>query len=87
MNRFFRGSQRGLMVAVGVLILVVMATGEVRAQNCDRVCLKGMITQYLDALAAHPARRYLGRARLGVWIDALTFVWIIGTGSKLVPAC
>jgi len=38
-----------------MLVLVLLGSGAVhsRAASCDRECLRGFITQYLDALAAH----------------------------------
>ncbi len=46
MNRFFLA-----------FALVAMTTGGVQAADCDRACLKGMITTYVDAMVAHdPAR-------------------------------
>ena len=33
--------------------LVAMTTGGVQAADCDRACLKGMITKYVDAMVAH----------------------------------
>jgi hypothetical protein len=50
MNRF-------LQVVPGALALVVMTTSAAYAADCDRACLKGMITKYVDAMVAHdPAR-------------------------------
>jgi len=42
MNRFFPA-----------FALVVMTTSLAQAAACDRVCLKGMITKYVDAMVAH----------------------------------
>jgi len=39
--------------ALLVLIFVFAAPPAIHAQGCDRECLKGFVTQYLDALAAH----------------------------------
>ena len=36
-----------------MLICVCAAPPTADAQNCDRECLKGFVTQYLDAMAAH----------------------------------
>ncbi len=40
-----------------LLVLTTMCAGSAHAADCDRACLKGMITQYVDAMVAHdPAR-------------------------------
>ena len=39
--------------AVGALVLAAMTTTGARAADCDRACLKGMITKYVDAIVAH----------------------------------
>jgi hypothetical protein len=50
MNRF-------LQVVPGALALVAMTASAAQAADCDRACLKGMITTYVDAMVAHdPAR-------------------------------
>jgi hypothetical protein len=50
MNRF-------LQVVPGALVLVAMTTSAAQAADCDRACLKGMISKYVDAMVAHdPAR-------------------------------
>jgi hypothetical protein len=36
-----------------VLALTAIATGTAQAADCDRACLKGMITNYVDAMVAH----------------------------------
>jgi len=41
-----------LVVAAFMLLYVCVAPPAVHAQGCDRECLRGFITQYLDALAA-----------------------------------
>jgi hypothetical protein len=40
-----------------VLILAAMSTGAAHAADCDRACLKGMITRYVDAMLAHDSSR------------------------------
>ncbi len=46
MNRFLQ-----------VVALAALATGCAQAADCDRACLTGMITKYVDAMVAHnPAR-------------------------------
>ena len=48
---------RNLAPAVGVLVLAAMTTSGVQAADCDRACLKSMITQYVDAMVAHDPSR------------------------------
>ncbi|MEO8096958.1 MAG: hypothetical protein ABI811_04610 [Acidobacteriota bacterium] len=36
-----------------ILLLAVLASPILNAQACDRVCLRGFLTRYLDALVAH----------------------------------
>ncbi len=57
MNRFLQAVQRNLPPAVGVLVLAAMTTGGARAADCDRACLKSMITNYVDAMVAHDPSR------------------------------
>lgn len=57
MNRLFQAVQRNLAPAVGVLALAAITTGGAQAANCDRACLKGMITKYVDAMVAHDPSR------------------------------
>lgn len=49
MNRFYAH-------AAGVLVLAA-ATGVAQAADCDRDCLEGMITNYVDAMVAHAPSR------------------------------
>jgi hypothetical protein len=43
------------------LTLALGVTGGAHAADCDRACLKGMITKYVDAVVAHdPSRLPLG---------------------------
>ncbi len=39
--------------ALGSLVLLVASINTVRAADCDRECLRGIVTQYLDAMVAH----------------------------------
>ena len=39
--------------ALFILLCICLAPSTTNAQNCDRECLKGFVTQYLDAIAAH----------------------------------
>ena len=49
MNRFLQ--------AVRALFLAAMTMSAAQAADCDRACLKGMITKYVDAMVAHDASR------------------------------
>jgi hypothetical protein len=51
-----RGMNRFLQ-ALGVLALAAITTIGARAADCDRACLKGMITTYVDAMVAHDSSR------------------------------
>jgi hypothetical protein len=42
------------LMTIGIAI-VMLCTGTASAADCDRECLRGMITRYLDAMAAHNA--------------------------------
>jgi hypothetical protein len=53
MNRFLQALQRGFAPVAGALLLGAMIPGGARAADCDRACLKNMITQYVDAMVAH----------------------------------
>jgi hypothetical protein len=52
-NRFFQTAQRSFVAAAGVMVLVAMSTNSAQAANCDRACMKGLITKYVDAVVAH----------------------------------
>jgi len=56
---------RLLQVVPGALALVAITTSGAQAADCDRACLQGMITRYVDAMVARdPARLPLaGSAR------------------------
>jgi hypothetical protein len=57
MNRLLQAVQRNLAPAMGVLVLAAMTTSGAQAADCDRACLKGMITKYVDAMVAHDPSR------------------------------
>ncbi len=57
MHRFLFAAWRGFTPAAGVLLLAAMTAGGARAADCDRACLKGLMTQYVDAMVAHDASR------------------------------
>jgi len=46
-----------LLAAIGLLALLGFSPTSACAAQCDRACLKGMITQYVDALLAHDPRK------------------------------
>jgi len=48
-----RTIQTRMLAATALLILLGFASAPSRAQDCDRACLAGMMTQYIDALVAH----------------------------------
>jgi hypothetical protein len=57
MNRFVQAVQRSFVPSLGALALIAITTSGAQAAECDRACLKGMITKYVDAMVAHdPAR-------------------------------
>lgn len=43
--------------ALGVLVLATMTASGAGAADCDRACLTGMITTYVDAMVAHDPSR------------------------------
>jgi len=49
MNRFFS--------VVRALTVAVLASGAAHAADCDRACLKDMVTKYVDAMVAHDPSR------------------------------
>lgn len=52
-----RNIRDGLVAAVGLTIVLGISTSPAWAAECDRACLTGMITRYVDALVAHdPAK-------------------------------
>jgi hypothetical protein len=53
MNSFLQAVRRNVPAAVGAIVLAVMSTGGAQAADCDRACMKGMITKYVDAMVAH----------------------------------
>jgi hypothetical protein len=53
MNRFLQAVQRNFAPLAGMLLLAAITTSGARAADCDRACLKGMITKYVDAIVAH----------------------------------
>jgi hypothetical protein len=54
MNRFLRTARRSLLPGLGALIFASLTA---RGADCDRACLKGMITTYADAIVAHDPSR------------------------------
>jgi hypothetical protein len=53
MNRRLQSFSRNLAPLAAVLALSAINTTAARAADCDRTCLKGMITKYVDAIVAH----------------------------------
>lgn len=45
------------LVAAAVAAFAVWSAAPAAAQDCDRACLKGLVTQYVDALLAHDHTR------------------------------
>src|SRR5262245_23362830 len=48
-----RGLATGLFCLVVLAIQSVTAAAQARSSNCDRECLRGFITSYLDAMISH----------------------------------
>jgi len=57
MNRFLETVQRSFAPAVGLLVLAAMTAGGAQAADCDRACLKNILTKYVDAIVAHDPSR------------------------------
>ncbi|MEP7352661.1 MAG: hypothetical protein ABI824_05470 [Acidobacteriota bacterium] len=57
MNRFFQAVPLSFAPGVGVLLLAGITMGGAQAADCDRACMKGMITKYIDAMVAHDASK------------------------------
>lgn len=45
------------IAATSLLVLFGLSSAPASAEDCDRTCLSGMITQYLDALVAHDSSK------------------------------
>lgn len=45
------------MLSAGLLALMGFSTAPVLAQDCDRACMSGLITTYVDAVVAHDASK------------------------------
>ncbi len=45
------------LFATGLLTLLGLSAAPVSAADCDRTCLSGMLTRYVDALVAHDASK------------------------------
>ena len=52
MSEHSRGRGRAAVVLFGVLLLFGFSSAA-RAQDCERECLRGLMTQFIDALVAH----------------------------------
>ena len=53
MNRPFHAVQWILVAVAGAITWAATAAGAAQSPDCDRACLQNLITQYLDAMAAH----------------------------------
>ena len=52
--------QRGALHCLAICVLMAFSATSRAAENCDRACLTGLITQYVDALVVKdPARLQL----------------------------
>ena len=45
------------VVIFGILCALTLSPPSAHAQTCDRACLTGMMTQFIDALVAHDPSR------------------------------
>ena len=53
MSKNRRGLFAPLLALSGILFALTLWPPTVRAQQCDRACLTGMMTQFINALVAH----------------------------------
>lgn len=53
MNRYLQAIRGSLAPVIGVLVFGAMASTGAEAKDCDRTCLKDMLTKYVDAMVAH----------------------------------
>lgn len=51
------GLSVGLIALSGILFALNLSAPTVRAQTCDRACLTGLMTQFINALVAHDSSR------------------------------
>lgn len=52
-----RGMMTRLIALSATLFVLILSPRTVRAQQCDRACLTGMMTQFINALVAHDSSR------------------------------
>src|ERR1700752_2904304 len=52
-----RGIAVGFIALAGLLSVLSLAPPTVHAQQCDRACLTGMMTQFIDGLVAHDSSK------------------------------
>jgi hypothetical protein len=57
MNRDRCGLAARLIALSGILSVLSLAPPTVHAQQCDRACLTGMMTQFINALVAHDSSK------------------------------
>ena len=85
-TRYF-GPAPATMVALGLCLLSLQATPARAAQACDRACLGGLLTQYLEALVAKDPARLQLPANIKVTEDSRAIrpgegVWQTVTGKE-----
>jgi hypothetical protein len=51
------GSARTIVLTMAAAFLTSLSPASAAAENCDRACLAGLITQYVDAVVAHDHAR------------------------------
>src|SRR5688572_19322233 len=54
------------------MLATFAATASAQTGNCDRTCLRGFLTQYLDALVAHKPRALAAAPNLRFTEDTVT---------------
>jgi len=57
MSKDRRGIAVRLIALAGILCVLSLAPPTVHAQQCDRACLTGMMTQFINALVAHDSSK------------------------------
>jgi len=57
MFEFRRGRGASRAAVLSLVSVILMAPPAAFAQNCDRACLTGLMTQFIDALVAHDSSR------------------------------
>jgi hypothetical protein len=57
MSRHIKIPRQAVLAAFLPLLALCLPAVSAAAENCDRACMSGLITQYLDALVAHDVAR------------------------------